>query len=209
MGKSLKCNFANWMLLLRNERACLSMLNTIRQSDPHLKKILPRDSVLNKDRMDVDCVLHLSKGNVLSHLESIGSVVHSIVPDSYKISETNKVGMYPHPIAVCIGEHGKILALDYAPMKNSSRLLEVRLHVPADVKILGEYVGATTMVYSGGIAYVCQPLGIQTVSISKKTKLQFKNLKKAELISELQQRGLPSHGTVQVLKDRLNTFLKN
>lgn len=56
VGKSLKCNFANWMLLLRNERACLSMLNTIRQSDPHLKKILPRDSVLNKDRMDVDCV---------------------------------------------------------------------------------------------------------------------------------------------------------
>ena len=209
VGKSLKCNFANWMLLLRNERACLSMLNTIRCADPYLKKILPRDSVLNKDRMDVDCVLHLAKGNVLSHLESIDRVVHSIVPDSYKISETNKVGMYPHPIAVCIGEHGKILVLDYAPMKNTSRLLEVRLHVPADVKILGQYLGATTMVYLGGIAYVCQPSGIQTVSISKTTKLQVKKLKKAELISELQQRGLPSEGTVQVLQDRLNKFLKN
>lgn len=209
VGKSLKCNFANWMLLLRNERACLSMIHTIRNADPHLKKILPRDSVLNKDRMDVDCVLHLSKGNVLAHLENIDHVVHSIVPDSYKISETNKTGMFPHPIAVCVGEHGKILVLDYAPVKNSSRLLEVRLHVPADVKILGEYLGASSMVYSGGIAYLCQPSGIQTVPIAAKPKLQVKALKKADLISELLQRGLPQQGTVQVLQDRLDNFLKS
>lgn len=96
--------------------------------------------------------------------------------------------MYLHSIAVCIGDHGKILVWGYAPMKDSLRLLEVRLHVPADVKILGQYAGATTMVHSAGIAYryVCQPSGIQTVSISKKTKLQVNNLKKSELISELQ-----------------------
>lgn len=98
----------------------------------------------------------------------------------------NKVGMYPHLIAVCTGDHGKILVWGYAPMTDSLRLLEVRLHVPADVKILGQYAGATTMVHSGGIAYVCQPSGIQTVSISKKTKLQVNNLKKSELVSELQ-----------------------
>lgn len=137
------------------------MLHTIRNADPNLKKILPRDSVLNKDRMDVDCVLHLSKGNVLLHLESIDHMVHSIVPDSYRILETNKIGMYPHPIAVCVGDRGKILVLDYAPVKNSSRLLDVRLHVPADVKILGEYLGATSMVYSGGTAYLCLPTGIR------------------------------------------------
>ena len=72
---------------------------------PNLKTKLPPDSVLNKDRMDVDCVLHLSKGYVLLHLESIDHVVHSIVPDSYRISETSKIGMYPHPIAVCVGHH--------------------------------------------------------------------------------------------------------
>ena len=47
-----------------------------------LQKILPWDSVLHKDQMDVDCVLHLSKENVLSYLESIDHVVHSIVPES-------------------------------------------------------------------------------------------------------------------------------
>lgn len=103
-----------------------------------------------------------------------------------------RTGMYPHPIAVCVGEHGKILVLDYAPVKNSSRLLEVRLHVPADVKILGEYLGASSMVYSGGIAYLCQPSGIQTVPIAAKPKLQVKAMKKADLIGELLQRGLPN-----------------
>ena len=202
-------NFANWMVLLCNERACLSMLHTIRNADPHLKKILPRDSVLNKDRMDVDCVLHLSKENVLSHLESIDHVVHSIVPDSFKISETNKPGMYPHPVAVCVGEHGKILVLDYAPKKNSLRLLEVRLHVPTDVKILGEYLGATSMVYSSGIAYFRQPSGIQTVPIAAKPKLHVRGLKKADLVSQLAERGLPNQGTVQVLQDRLEDFLNH
>ena len=159
--------------------------------------------------MDVDCVLHLSKENVLSHLESIDHVVHSIVPDSFKISETNKPGMYPHPVAVCVGEHGKILVLDYAPKKNSSRLLEVRLHVPADVKILGGYLGATSMVYSGGIAYLCQPSGIQTVPIAAKPKLHVRGLKKADLVSQLAERGLSNQGTVQVLKDRLEDFLNH
>ena len=41
---------------------------------------------------------------------------------------------------MCVGEHGKLLVLDYAPMKNTSRLLEVKLHVPAEVKILGEFL---------------------------------------------------------------------
>lgn len=43
VGKSLKCSFANWMLMLDEERACLSMLHTIRDSDPELKKLLPRE----------------------------------------------------------------------------------------------------------------------------------------------------------------------
>ena len=88
VGKSLKCSFANWMLLLDEERACLSMLHTIRDSDPELKKLLPRDSVLNKDRMDINCILHLSKESVLARLRSVDRVVHSVLSDSYKISET-------------------------------------------------------------------------------------------------------------------------
>lgn len=79
VGKSLKCSFANWMLLLDEERACLSMLHTIRDSDPELKKLLPRDSVLNKDQMNINCVLHLSKESFLARLCAVDCVVHSVL----------------------------------------------------------------------------------------------------------------------------------
>ena len=138
VGKSLTRSFANWMLLLDEERACLSMLHTIRDSDPELKKLLPRDSVLNKDRMDINCILRLSKEAVLAPLRTVDRVVHSVLLDSYKISDTNKVGLYPHPVPICPSEQGKLLVLDYAPLKNLTRLLEVRFHVPADVKVVGE-----------------------------------------------------------------------
>lgn len=155
VGKSLKCNFVNWMLLLRNERVCLFMIYIIRNVDFYFKKILLRDSVFNKDRMDVDCVLYLSKGNVLAYLENIDYVVYLIVFDSYKIFETNKIGMFFYLIVVCVGEYGKIFVFDYVLVKNFLRLLEVRLYVFVDVKILGEYLGVLFMVYFGGIAYFC------------------------------------------------------
>lgn len=155
VGKSLKCNFVNWMLLLRNERVCLFMIYIIRNVDFYFKKILLRDSVFNKDRMDVDCVLYLLKGNVLAYLENIDYVVYLIVFDSYKIFETNKIGMFFYLIVVCVGEYGKIFVFDYVLVKNFLRLLEVRLYVFVDVKILGEYLGVLFMVYFGGIAYFC------------------------------------------------------
>ena len=66
-------------------------------------------------------------------------------------------------------------------MKNLTRLLEVRLHVPADVKVVGECHGAAkSPTYCDGIAYVSCPTGIQQFSITKKPTLQLKNLKKVE-----------------------------
>ena len=69
--------------------------------------------------------------------------------------------------------------LDYAPTKNSPNLLEIKLHVPAEVKILGEFSGAKSVVYLNGIAYLCQPSsGLQVVSIAATPKLQVKRLRK-------------------------------
>ena len=84
--------------------------------------------------------------------------------------------------------------------------------VPAEVKILGEFSGAKSVVYLGGIAYVhvCQPSsGIQVVSIAATPKLEVKRLKKDGHVRELQQRRLSVQGSVQELLERLCTFLKN
>lgn len=204
VAKSLKCGFANWMILFLNERACLAILHTIRDGDPALKRILPRDSVLNKDRMDVNCILHLSTERVLNHLQTIDRVVHSVVPDTYKISDTNKVGLYPHPITLCNGEHGRLLVLDYVPTKNLTRLLEARLHVPADVSVIGECSGISkSLAYCNGIAYACHNAGVQYFPVTK-TNLKVRSLKKDDLIAELKKRNLESEGGVAIL-----TYLKN
>jgi len=87
-------------------------------------------------------------------------------------------------------------------LKNLTRLLEVRLHVPADVKVVGECHGAAkSPTYCDGIAYVSCPTGIQQFSITKKPTLQLKNLKKVELTSELQKRGLDTLRTVPVFQE--------
>lgn len=159
--------------------------------------------------MDVNCILHLSKESVLARLQTVDCVVHSVLPDSYKISDTNQIGLYPHPVAICSGEHGKLLVLDYSPSKNVTRLLEVRLHVPADVKVVGEcYGGAKSIAYCDGIAYVSCPSGIHLFPLSKNPVLQLKKLKKVELITELQTRDLETQGTVSVLRERLSKHLK-
>ena len=81
----------------------------------------------------------------------------------------SKVELYPHPIAICPGEHGKLLVLDYAPLKNLTRLVVVRLHVPADVKVVRECHGAAkSLAYCDGIASVSSPTGIHLFSTAKK-----------------------------------------
>ena len=56
--------------------------------------------------MDVDCILYLTKGTVLEQLQKVVRVVHPLVPDRYKVTETNRSGLYPHPMAVTLGATG-------------------------------------------------------------------------------------------------------
>lgn len=82
------------MLLLDEERVCLLMLYIIWDFDLELKKLLLRESVLNKDWMDVNCILYLSKEFVLVCFCIVDCVVYLVFLDSYKIGEINKVGYY-------------------------------------------------------------------------------------------------------------------
>jgi len=86
----------------------------------------------------------------------------------------------------------------------------VTLGVSVEVKILGKFSGATSVVYLGGIVCVCQPSsGIQVVSIAATPKLEVNRLNKDGLVRELQQRRLSVQGSVQELRERMCTFLKN
>ena len=66
VGKSIKCSWANWFILLDGQRSNLVLLRTLRDSsDPDvrkkLKKLLTLECVRNKDRMAVDVIVLLTR----------------------------------------------------------------------------------------------------------------------------------------------------
>ena len=59
-GKRLKASFAYWPIILSKERSCLGVLHSLCEADPILKNVLKKSCVQNRDRMDVDAILHIT-----------------------------------------------------------------------------------------------------------------------------------------------------
>ena len=61
------------------------------------------ESVRNKDRMATEPLTILTDSKLLTYLDSIKDMflTISILPDRYRVSDTNKRGMYEHPYALC------------------------------------------------------------------------------------------------------------
>ena len=215
LGKSLKCSWSNWVLWFNGTRSTLAMLyNLRREGEPELrtklKKLLTEESVRNKDRMAVDPILLLTKPELLEVLSSAERVVYTIVPEKYRMWKSNRPGMYPHPLSVACGPFGKLLVLDFEPLTNTSKLLLVRLHSPADVNVLVEGLeNAKSVAYTGGVAYCTQANGtIRYVPIDKEVRLRIGTLKtKVDLQTKLQEFHLSTEGTVKQLRERLASHL--
>ena len=208
VGKSVKASFANWPLLLDDQRASLTVIQTLQDEDPVLKKILKRDAVVNKDRMDYECVLQLSKLDVLACLSEATTIIHIIMPDRHKVNDTNSPVMYPHPIALCMGKEGKVLALDVNPTNKATQLIEIRLHIPADISVVSRnFADARSLAFLGGITtFICQYNKSISVVPPDAGKMKM-NMKKADLQEILQSKGLPTVGKVNELKQQLSDSL--
>ena len=163
LGKSLKCRWSNCILWFKGTRSTLAILyNLRREAEPELrmklKKLLTEESVRNKDRMAVDPILLLTTPELLDVLQSVNRVVYTIVPEKYRMWSSNRPDMYPHPLSVTCGPFGKLLVVDFDPLKNTSQLLLVRLHSPADVIVLVEDLqNAKSVAFSNGVAYCTEP----------------------------------------------------
>lgn len=219
VGRSLKCSFCNWFVLLRGERGCLAIIQTLRDDSneairKRLRRFLKADDVQNKDRMAVDPLLRLSSVEVISTLEEVDHVVHQVIPEKYRFSETNKPEMFPHPIAITCGQHGKLLFLDYNPLKNTSRIVEADLHNPVRVKILkSDLPGARSLCYLDdmGTVVLCQSDAgvLQTIDLEDKVTLRPSRLKdRRSVVHELEKRELSCTGTMKQLKERLQSQLQ-
>ena len=215
VGKSIKCSWANWFILLDGQRSNLVLLRTLRDSsDPDvrkkLRKLLTLECVRIKDRMAVDVIVLLTRIAVINVLEKVPYVVHTILPEKYRFWKSNMPELCPHPISV--GRFGKLLVLDYEPEKKVSKLLMLRLHNPIDVSVFCENISdARNMCYANGVCYIAERGArcIRFVDIEGRVQLKVNRLhSRAQLETELAKRELSCSGTVPILKQRLESFLK-
>ena len=113
----------------------------------------------NKDRMAVDPILRLSNEGVMNTLREVDFVVHQMVPEKYRFSETNKVGFFPHPVAITLGKQGKLLFIDVNPPKQTSRLVEADFHNPVRLGVIKSDlpdVRSVSYMKEVGAAILCQ-----------------------------------------------------
>ena len=139
-----------------------------------LQNLLTAESVRNKDRMATEPLTILTDPKLLTYLDSIKDMflTISILPDRYRVSDTNKRGMYEHPYALCSASNGNIF-LNWNSKIRSSDLIQVRLHSPADSKIVHRNVESKglSLCYLNGSALFCGEKGILYVDIEGKFTL--------------------------------------
>ena len=67
---------------------------------------------------------------------AFGESLHTIIPDKLRPFDTNKAGLYPHSVPICVGAMGKLLFLDYSPIKKEFRLCLADFHNPVRVTVV-------------------------------------------------------------------------
>ena len=214
LGKTFKCSWSNWFIVVDDVRTCLVLIRTLRDSArvsvrKQLRKLLSLECVRNKDRMSVDPILRLSSQEVIASVKEAEYIVHTLVPETYKMWNSNMPGVIMHPLDICLGPTGKVLVVD----SEGGSIAEVKLHYPPDVKVLARDLSSPVAItFIDDIIYVALkgPANcIKFLDPDNKVKLKVMKLTVANLQLELAKRNLPTVGKkceLQIrLKDHLNT----
>lgn len=170
LGKTYKCSWGNWFLILgEGDRSTLATLRMLRNDSDHvvsekLHKLLTAESVRNKDRMAVEPLLELTNQELLDFLKSKGTIflTMNILPDRYRINDSNKRGLYNHPFAICTAGTGNLVFLNWDAKTSRSDLVRLRLHSPAETVVLerGIQTFGISLCYMNGVALFCGQKGI-------------------------------------------------
>ena len=201
--------------MLDSARTSLVTLHTLRDfAEPEirgkLRKHLSLEAVRNKDRMAVEPILKLSEPSVVAMIQDVVAV-QTLVPETYRFWKSNMTGMYRKPVDICLSKTGKLMVVTNC--NKIGQLLEVRLHSPADVKVLMQNIEDQTSIDYDSQHYICfvAERGIGNVKFHDQGKhvvLKPNTLSKASLVEELQRRNMPHVGIVEVLRKMLDSYLK-
>lgn len=144
-------------------------------------------------------------------LSKVSLVVHTLVPEKFIFWTSNQQGVCCHPVAICPGPLGSVLALDYDFNTSCSRLHKIRLHQPADVAELQNGLkDSRDLCFCGGVAYIAERGNacIRFEDLDGKVRLNPNSVRsRADLERTLSDYNLSIDGTVPTLRKRLSQQL--
>lgn len=207
LGKNLNGAFSNWFLLYDGGRINKSILRTLCKDNKigsKLKEVVTSKALRNRDRMDTTVVTEVSSPEVCCALKKVKRVVHTLIPEMFRLYESNKPGVLKHPIQTCMGPESSILVIDHT----KGMMCKGRLHYPMDVTVQMKGLKKPEGVwYSSGVAFVANTGNNEILyqDLGNVTRLKVSALKKKELHDECLKRGLTdsTENNVKTLRDLL------
>ncbi|CAC5360409.1 unnamed protein product [Mytilus coruscus] len=171
------------------------------------------DSSSNSD--DSHDIQEQTENENIGHIKlALGLAIILQISSSLKERKSNLSNTYAHPVGICTGPSSFLLAIDILDEETAcGRLLEIRLHYPADVKMWQILDGPLTgdLCYLNRVVYICgnRPGKILYYDIQHKVKLQVSKIRsKRELEDNLEMRHLSTIGTMPILRAWLDNHLK-
>ena len=171
-----------------------------------MSRFLPRnDHVRIKDCQHPSAVIKLTDKRFIEFLRSLNFVVHTIIPETDRFTDNNKVRMYPRLISVSVGPYDSIFFLTEGKNggQKTSSLCTAQLHNPVKniTPVKKGILSAKEVNYcqSGSLVYlVGDDNPIQFVECEKgAVEVCLDNLQThAELDDKLRAVGLLSNGTI-------------
>ena len=137
-----------------------------------LRKSVPKnDHVKNKDRQDLAVVLKISSTGVTNYLREIGFIGHTVIPETSKFTNNNKVGMHSNPSGLLVGSYGHIYMLNFDTKTILSKITKFKLHDPIDkFETIASGITVNSICYFEGRVFYCgleTPLSFVTTNNSK------------------------------------------
>ena len=158
VAKRKQQSFSNWFLWVDGVRVNLVQLRELR-NDPSLNSKLsekiPLSAVRNRDRQDVDSILHISDVTVTDTVKGSAVVVtHTVVSEKYRITDDNKKGILKSPVGLTMGPLGNVFISDVG----TGKILKVRAsHYPASVAVEFHSLDCSVgIAFNNGVLYIAE-----------------------------------------------------
>ena len=90
-------------------------------------------------------------------IREAATLVHTIVPERYKLGNNNVLGIILHSVDIVVASAGKLLVCDKGSGDQDGKLVQVKRHYPCDVAILEDHLSTPmSLTYTDGVVYVAE-----------------------------------------------------